>query len=176
MPKGTVELVSIAEYARRRGCTEGAVRRAAREGRICLIDGKVDPVAADAQWAANTRVRAGSAPAAQGGPGEAGDTSGTYWQSRAKREAAEAEVAEMRLRELRRELVRVDEVRHLLGRRLSAAREILLGSASRLAPLLATEADQVRCAQLLEGEMHRALGEISGAAEMLPAPTLEASE
>ena len=60
MPVGTVQLINMAEYARRRGCTEGAVRRAVRDGRISLIEGKLDPVAADAQWARNTRVRAGS--------------------------------------------------------------------------------------------------------------------
>lgn len=54
------EVITQAEYARRRGCTEGAVRRAIRDGRITLIDGKIDPVAADAQWRRNTRVRMGS--------------------------------------------------------------------------------------------------------------------
>lgn len=55
------EAITQAEYARRRGCTEGAVRRAIRDGRITLLaDGRIDPVAADAQWQRNTRVRMGS--------------------------------------------------------------------------------------------------------------------
>src|SRR3989344_8607738 len=55
-----VQLLSKAAYARRRGCDEKAVRKAIAEGRISLIDGKIDPEVADIQWAKNTRARADS--------------------------------------------------------------------------------------------------------------------
>ncbi|MFN8992033.1 MAG: hypothetical protein ACK5YP_18830 [Betaproteobacteria bacterium] len=89
------DLLTISEYARRRGCTEGAVRKAIRSGRIMLIDGKVDPVAADAQWRANTRPRI--TPGARQ-PGEARATSPeagvqAYYASRARQAAAYAERA-----------------------------------------------------------------------------------
>jgi len=42
-------------YARYRGCSEGAVRKSLSTGRIRLgADGTLDPLDADAQWAANT--------------------------------------------------------------------------------------------------------------------------
>lgn len=57
---GRVELITQAEYARRRGVAKSAVAKAVSEGRISLINGKVDPAVADIQWAQNTRARADS--------------------------------------------------------------------------------------------------------------------
>lgn len=57
---GRVELISQAEYARRRGVAKSAVAKAVSEKRITLINGKVDPAVADIQWAQNTRARADS--------------------------------------------------------------------------------------------------------------------
>lgn len=61
---GRVELITQAEYARRRGVAKSAVAKAVSEGRITLINGKVDPAVADIQWAQNTRARADSGRAA----------------------------------------------------------------------------------------------------------------
>jgi hypothetical protein len=170
MPVGTVELITQTEYARRRGCTEGAVRRAVRDGRISLIDGKIDPVAADAQWARNTRVRAGSrstddanlqAPAgpARGRADEEGDDG--YWASKARREKAEADLAELKLAEQRSELVRAADVRAAQARRLAALRESLLQLPARLAPVLAAEADAARCHDTLQAELHALLEQMT---------------
>lgn len=57
---GRVELITQSEYARRRGVAKSAVARAVREGRITLINGRVDQAVADIQWAKNTRARADS--------------------------------------------------------------------------------------------------------------------
>ena len=57
---GRVELISQAEYARRRGVAKSAVAKAVKEKRITLIDGMIDPAVADIQWSQNTRARADS--------------------------------------------------------------------------------------------------------------------
>lgn len=163
MAVGTVDLVTQAEYARRRGCTEGAVRRAVRDGRIALFDGKVDPVAADAQWQRNTRPRAGSAPAdAAAKPGAAApdreDDGGTgYWASKARRESAEADLAELKLAEQRGELVRAADVRAAHAKRLAGLRDALLQIPARLAAVLAAEASQAVCHDKLQAEIHGVL-------------------
>jgi hypothetical protein len=166
MPLGTVELISQAEYARRRGCTEGAVRRAVRDGRIALIDGKVDPVAADAQWQRNTRPRAGSqpadAPTAPQGARDDGDGEGGYWHSKARREKAEAELAELKLAEQQGQLVRADAIRAAHAKRLAGLREALLQIPSRLAAVLAAEPDQARCHDALQRELHAVLASVAG--------------
>ncbi len=47
--------LSIRAYARHRGVSHVAVKKAIDTGRITpLPDGTIDPVVADAQWAANT--------------------------------------------------------------------------------------------------------------------------
>lgn len=156
-----IALVSKSEYARRRGCTEAAVRRAVKDGRISLIDGKIDPVAADAQWARNSRVRAGSKPTADARPVDQEDAEGGYWQSRARREAAEAEMAELKLAEQRGALVRTADVRAVFSQRLAGLRNSLLQIPARLSPVMAAESDQARCFEAMQAELHAALAQAS---------------
>ena len=176
MPVGTVQLVSMSEYARMRGCSEGAVRRAVRDRRITLTDGKVDPVAADVQWARNTRVRAGSQPtndanlqlpgatASSQTPAPTADSTGDYWASRARREQAEAELAELKLQETLGALVRRDDVRAALSRRVATFRDGLMQIPSRLASQLAAETSEAAVHALLETELRAAVAHLVDAA------------
>jgi hypothetical protein len=182
VPVGSIELITKSEYARRRNCTEAAVRRAVNDGRITLIDGKVDPVAADAQWARNTRVRAGSRPAddanltgagsSSGGSGAASsgdsprDDPDAYWAVKARREKAEADMAELKLAELRGELVRRSDIEAVHARSASLFREALLEMATRVAPVIAgCGGDQAKIRQILEEENLQALRNFSGVAD-----------
>lgn len=54
-----VNLLTQAQYAAHRGVSRAAVSKAVTAGRITLKNGKVDQVAADAQWARNSRMRIG---------------------------------------------------------------------------------------------------------------------
>lgn len=111
---GRVQLVTQAEYARRRNVAKSAVSKAVKEGRITLIGGKIDPAVADIQWAQNTRARGDSGrsatqtPAAMVGGASAqetdsgaSDASGAtaqqvddYQSLRTRRERAAVEAAE----------------------------------------------------------------------------------
>ncbi len=115
------ELVTPAEYARRRGVSRAAVSIAIKDGRITLINGKIDPAVADIQWERNTRRAVGrggqattSARAAADGAAHAADAAPDrgaapgqqpvksehdYDSARAKREYHEAQLAEMRAME-----------------------------------------------------------------------------
>lgn len=181
---GKVNLITQAEYAKHRGVSEAAVSKAIKGGRISLIDGRIDPVAADAQWARNSRVRAGSgnpgrmAPGG-GDPGAAGQSiiagrladadgstepgSDNYWNSRSRREAAEAELAEIELAEKNREVIRVKAVETVWSQALGATREHLLQVRARLAPLLANESDPFKIEQLLDLEHNQALQHLASA-------------
>ena len=178
-----VNLISQADYAKHRGCSEAAVSKAISKNRISLIDGKIDPAVADMQWAANTRVRAGAGrppagqpastdqlalvppvdafadkPVAEGvAPG--GDD---YWKSRSRREAAEAELAEMDLATKRGELIQVKAVELVWSNALASAREHLLQVRARLAPLLAVESETFQIEQLLDLEHNKALNLLAG--------------
>jgi len=177
-----VNLISQAEYAKHRGCSEAAVSKAIKAGRISLIDGKIDPVAADAQWARNSRVRAGSGrpPAGPGalpgplaGDGEDPDTKpggDDYWNSRSRREAAEAELAEIELAERNGQVILVKAVEAVWAQALGATREHLLQVRARLAPLLAAESDAFKIEQLLDAEHSQALQHLAGVQLQTPGP------
>ena len=173
MPVGSISLVTKAEYARMRGCSEAAVRRAVKDGRISLIDGRIDPVAADAQWQRNTRVRMGSRPATdtagaprlpgaalRGDESDLEDDDNTYWASKSRRERAEADLAEMKLAEQRGELVRAPDVRAAWARRTAGLREALLQIPARLSAVVAAESDQARCHDVLQAELHAVLSQL----------------
>lgn len=154
------QLITKSEYARRRGVAPSAVTRAIAEGRITpiVVDGRemIEPIAADAQWAANSRRRTGSSPAV---PVRSGSVApgATYEAARRVREEAEAQLAVLRLQEQRGELIRVDAVRHAVARRLSTLRERFLGIPDRVATGLAATTDPVAVHQILEDEIRGAL-------------------
>lgn len=164
--------MTLADYAKHRGCSPAAVTKAAQAGRISLIDGKIDPMIADVQWKANTRARMPARAArddaglpagdAIGGPEGAPEGDG-YWNSRGRREAAEAEMAELKLAEQRKELIRVVAVETVWAGLLAAAREHLLQVRARLAPLLAAESDVFKIEQMLDAEHNQALQMLSAA-------------
>ena len=165
---GKAHLISQAEYARRRGVDPTSVRDAIRAGRITLIDGKIDPSVADVQWQANTRRRARAIDEAPAPPpmpmGEGGyaytGAVPDYNESRARREAAEAEKAELDLAKLRGELVSVDEVRASLQRRIAGVREALLQLPARVVPLLVANPDAASMDRLLRDEITAAMQQI----------------
>lgn len=99
-----VQLMTQAAYARHRGVSRNAVAKAIADGRIVLIDGRIDPAIADAQWQANTRARSDVRSLAKADQPNA-TSGGTYGTARARRELAEASLAELQLAEKRGELI-----------------------------------------------------------------------
>lgn len=159
-----VQLISQADYAKRRGCSQVAVHKAVKAGRITLIEGKIDPAVADVQWQANTRARVSVTPppAAPAAPRPDGDEEpGSYWASRARREEAEAATAELKLAELQGLLVRADTIRAAHAKRLAGLRESLLQIPARLAAVLAAETDQAKCHDALQRELHAVLASVA---------------
>lgn len=168
-----VELITKSAYARLRGCDEKAVRKAVNEGRISLIDGKIDPAVADIQWARNTRARVSQSPA--GAAAESGqlDMEGSsdsapvvapggrqpekapadpgYMQFRSRREEADAQIAEMNAAKMRGTMVirqDVDRGMFEIGRE---ARDRLNACARRIA----SEVSSITSAEEIEAIMDR---------------------
>ncbi len=171
-----VTLITQAEYARRRGVDPTSVRDAIKAGRITLIDGKIDPDVADVQWARNSRarVRTGQEPPVRnpthpqthGLP--AGDDDPitaprllTYEEARRRRELAEAQKAELQLAELQGDLIRTADVRAAYAKRAAGLREALLQIPARLAAVVAAEGDQAKCHDILQGELHQVLAQVT---------------
>lgn len=154
--------VSQAAYARHRGVSREAVRRALAEGRIeADAQGRIDTEAADVAWERN------SAPAALRGarrrrrpdPDES-----SFAEARARREAWMAELAELNYRQRSGELVPAEDVRRSafdVGRRL---RSQLLTIPDRVAAQLAGLHDPMAVHRVLRAEILKACAEIAGEA------------
>ena len=174
------------EYARRRGVSAMAVSKAAKAGRITLVEGKVDVSAADRDWPANTNpgqmaVNAGPQamqPPAEGDPeapaeGDEDTKNGAadrekkststaqYGMARAIREGYAAKLARIDYEKEVGSLVSADEVRVLAFKVARTARDSLLSMPDRLAPILAGESNQFEVHRIMSEELRRVCNDIA---------------
>ena len=175
---GRVSLISQAEYARRRGVAKSAVAKAVAEGRISLIDGKVDPTVADIQWEQNTRARADSRRGASSAPTvgvqaplaapvapEGQETRATvpapapeagYTDFRTRREKAEAERAEMETAKMAGRLIERDSTERAIFDAFRQLRDAVMASGQRAAPRLVGLADAREIERVIDDEHRKA--------------------
>ncbi len=183
------ELVTPAEYARRRQVSRAAVTYAVRAGRISLIDGKIDPVVADIQWERNTRKvigRAGGASlpatahdgAANGADGaperqppEGDDPDRKpfdYESSRAKREHHEATLAELKALERVGQLVESAKVRAAMAEIARVVGDHLERLPDRLSAQITPTMSAADIHASLEVELEALRADLAAAAAALP--------
>lgn len=170
---GKVLLISQAEYARRRGVAKSAVAKAVSEGRISLVNGKVDPAVADIQWEQNTRARAdskraGAAKADGAGVGQAQTEKAAvapesppqapgYTDYRTIREKAEAEMAERNNRKAAGLLVERAQVQRGVFDSFRAMRDEIMSVGQRAAPKCIGLADAREIEHKITDELRKAL-------------------
>ena len=155
-----------AQYARHRGQSREAVRKAVRDGKIPTnAQGRIDPRKADRAWLANSsgRARAKETQAnAATAYRAASEARKAYW-------AAERE--EMLARREAGLLVRLDEVRLAEAEVAREITNLLLGIRPRISATIAAMDDTDAIGQLLEQELRHALTALSkmaGGAPDLP--------
>lgn len=172
-----VQLITKAAYARHRGCDEKAVRKAVAEGRISLIDGKIDAAVADIQWAQNTRARADSGRTAalpglgigQGGAAATEAPTGPdnraaaqpasdqgYQDFRVRRERADAERAERENDKEAGRLITRDTTERGIFDAFRALRDRIMAAAPRTAPKLIGMADVRDAERVIADELRKA--------------------
>jgi phage terminase Nu1 subunit (DNA packaging protein) len=88
-----------------------------------------------------------------------------YNTSRARREAAEAQLAELRLAEERGDLVRASVVRAAVAKRAAGLREALLQLPARVVPMLVASPDAASMDKILRAEIVVALAQLTENAE-----------
>lgn len=175
------ELISQREYARRCRLSPSTVNEAIKRGRITLVEGKIDPVLADREWAENTdpstprnrisgnpkhtRARGQVAqPMELGGGNYSADGNGSaagYAKARAAREIYQAQLAKLQLDRQRGELVRADEVKIAAFNAARRVRNQLLALPGRVAAVLAATEDAAQIQRILNDEIERICWELS---------------
>ena len=171
--------ISIRAYAKRRGVSETAVRKAIKTGRIKLeADGTLDPAKADAQWDGNTdtaqqrpkqrpvpneaiqsvRETVGESPLSSG----LGSGGTTFLQARTANEVLKAQTNKLRLARLKGELVDRSQAIAQVFKLARAERDAWLNWPSRVSATLAAElgVDPHALHTLLEREVRRHLEEL----------------
>lgn len=161
-------LTKISEWAKTLGISRQQGYAAIERCGIPVSDGQVDTEYATMLYHRHTRARANGKgtnasppgensafPAAQGGEIPAGATAG-YDVSRAKREAAEAEMAQLKLGELAGRLLVKDEIDAALFEVARALRDGLTNCARRIAGDVAGVSDAGACEEIIDRE-HRVL-------------------
>lgn len=141
-------------YAKHRGVSSMAVSKAIKAGRIKKdANGKIDVAQADADWEANTKPQMHSPPTTPPKRGKASSVEteiASYGESRARREAANAELAELERDRLRGILIDADTVRNDAFTAARATRNMLGNIPARLSAILAGETDEKKIYRLLE--------------------------
>ena len=167
--------MSIREYARHRGVSHTAVRKALQAGRIRQeADGGIDPERADAAWANHTRSSVETPrqptrhmetlPNSMSERQVSGNASGApdYNKARAVKEFYAARLAKLEFEEREGKLVNIDEINVQHFNRARRLRDRLLMIPRRLAAQLAAETDTRTVEEILDAAICEALEELSG--------------
>jgi hypothetical protein len=144
--------MTIREYARHRGVSHTAVRKAIASCRIELEpDGTIDPEKADAMWENRTRTDVNPKPT--GGP--------DYHQARAVKETYAAKLAKLEYEIKTGRLLNKDEVDVCFFNRARELRDRIQMIPRRVAARLAAETDARSVEDILDTEIREALVDLS---------------
>lgn len=171
-------LTTIAEWAKLVGIARQSAYDAVSRCEIPVTDGKVDAEYATLLYERNTRKRANGSRPASSAPGlppaglaGAGGAGGTeppakvpgYDSSRARREAAEAEIAELKLAEQAGRFLLKSDVEAAAFEIARALRDGLNNSARRIAAEVASLTTSEACEEVIDREVTALLGSMAQA-------------
>ena len=160
--------LSIRAYAKHRGVTESAVRKAINQGRISKgKNGKINPRTADNEWDKNTDpaqikrttpaekpdYSQNSAPNNLSGP--------SYQQSRAIKEAYGAKLLRLQFEKESKKLISVDDVKVAAFNAARMTRDRILNIPDRVIPQLVGKTNIFEMKEILKTELVKALEELS---------------
>jgi hypothetical protein len=174
--------VSIRAYARMRGCSESAVRKAITSKRIKPeADGTIDPERANKQWEQNTFLGATLRPSAakpappppaqqrMAVPSVAGvespssDPVQSFLRARAVKETFNAKVAQMEYEERAGRLIQASRAAEYASTFSSIVKDHLMAMPDRLAPVLAAVDDEDAIHKILFNDVSAVLKKLSKA-------------
>jgi hypothetical protein len=175
-----LESLSIRAYARYRGCSPAAVRKAIERGQIVKDDaGLIVVAAADAAWPIERGPGAdGEGEPEPAGGGEPAGIEGepaaiTYTEAKRRREVAKAMREELALAVAQGSLISIDYLDQQLAGALQGVRQVLLNLPGKLAPQLVGVATVARAQMLLQQAIDEAMPTLQAIGSD---PTLDADD
>lgn len=155
-------------YARHRGVSETAVRKALKSERITKNkNGKIDPELADKEWGVNTDPAQLKDSKIEEKPQEENNNYNpaplgpSYQQSRAIKEAYNAKLTRLQFEKESKKLISVDEVKINAFNAARMTRDRILNIPDRVIPQLVGRTDIHEMKELLKTELIKALEELS---------------
>jgi len=148
-------------YARHRGISETAVRKALKEGRITKNkNDKIDPKQADKQWDINTdpaQIKEVAKPQEEVNNYNPAPLGPSYQQSRAIKEAYNAKLTRLQFEKESKKIISVDEVKISAFNVARMTRDRILNIPDRVIPQLVGKTDIFEMKEILKAELVKAL-------------------
>jgi hypothetical protein len=145
------------EYALHRGVSKQAVYKAIGEGRIQLVQGRIDRDTADREWGENSAPAGGSDAGAEPGAGETAGSS--YNRTRTLATFYRAQLVRLQYEEKAGRLIDAEKVRLAAFEQARRLREKIMALPARLAPRLAATRTRADVERILRAELRAALEE-----------------
>ena len=174
--------ISIRAYARMRGCSESAVRKAIASKRIKPeVDGSINPDRANRDWEQNTFVGATLRPPVAKAPSQApptprmsmpsvagvespsADPVQSFLRARAVKETFNAKVAQMEYEERAGRLIQASRAAEYASTFSAIVKDHLMAMPDRLAPVLAAVDDEDAAHKILLNDVSAVLKKLSKA-------------
>lgn len=161
--------ISIRAYARRKGVSDAAVRKAITDGRIRLTkNGKINPQTADKQWVENSdpaQIKLNTSSRKNKPNLDADDENSSpvnsfgvsYQQSRAIKEAYEARLKKLEYDEKSGKLISIELVQKESFNAARKTRDMLLNIPDKVIPLMIGKNDLHEMKEILRKEILRSL-------------------
>jgi hypothetical protein len=156
--------LSLRAYARHRGVSETAVRKAIKSGRITKNkNGKVDPKIADQEWQKNTDpAQIKTANISEKPSNNFSSLAGpSYQQSRAIKEAYNAKLTRLQFEKESKKLISIDDVKISAFNAARMTRDRILNIPDRVIPQLVGKTNIFEMKEILKTELIKALEELS---------------
>jgi len=158
--------LSLRAYAKHRGVTEAAVRKAISQGRINKgKNGKINPEKADKEWNKNTdpaQIKRSSTTENEIYSQNPSNLSGpSYQQSRAIKEAYGAKLLRLQFEKESKKLISIDDVKVSAFNAARMTRDRILNIPDRVIPKLVGKTDIFEMKEILKEELIKALEELS---------------
>lgn len=161
------ELMTQAAYAASKKVSRQAINKLVKQGKLVLIEGKIDPAVADALLLervdpARSKTAAGLAGQDDKTPAPKRESDASrFYRAKADREEAEAERAQLELEKLRGDLLEREPIERALFEAGRMFRDQVLNVPKRIAGDLAAMTDAAAIEERLVAELRRALAEFT---------------